>query len=137
MSTDIPQDINGGEPNEDEAAMLQLINNYRAKNSKDAYLFSRKLSAICAPHSAGMLDKSIPFGHQDYQKRFELVTETKRLSENVAYNQQAEQPIDQMLNGWMNDASTTKNILGDYTHVGIAIAHDDVMWFSTVLFAKV
>jgi uncharacterized protein YkwD len=127
----------GGEPSRDEQTLLDAINSYRQENDKPPFAYSAEISAIAEPHTAALADKSIEFSTEGSEDRAAKLPNARRVSETVGYNRGYPEPIPRFVEAWKNDEVATRNLLGDYTHVGIAIRKaEDHTYYSTVLFVK-
>jgi len=64
----------------------------------------------------------VPIGHDGFKKRFNKVTfYIKSMSENVAWNQNAIDPINGAVVGWINSPGHRKNLLSQSNICGIGI----------------
>jgi len=76
--------------------------------------------------------------HNNFVSRSEnlvSVLGARRVGENVAYNYNSPRAA---VNAWLNSTSHKENIVGDYTHFGIAIKiNDEGKKYYTNIFAKI
>jgi uncharacterized protein YkwD len=128
--TDLPT------PTVSEQTLLDLINGFRQENGLEPLEFSRKITAICVPHTLSMFSKEIPAGHQGAPERYKQIPESTHRAENVAFTIGHANPLPDMVTNWKNSPGHKKNMMGDFNTVGVALVHDDRTWFATTLFAK-
>jgi uncharacterized protein YkwD len=117
-----------------EQLCLDLTNQYRRKKGKPPLLFSKRLSQIAMPHSIRMLNMNA-ITHDGFPQRSRQVPEARSHGENVGFCRNQPQPIQEMMKQWINSPPHRKNLLGDFTHLGIAFAQKDKVWFGTQFFA--
>lgn len=108
-----------------ESAVLQHVNEYRAKHGLSALIFNSTMSQEAVAHSRAMATSHIGFGHLGFEGRikrlYRVIPNANGGSENVAAGKwNAKQVVD----GWMNSPGHRRNILGHYNVTGIGIAHD-------------
>lgn len=121
-----------------EKEIFQLINEYREKNGLPPLQYSNAVADIAEHHSQRMADKDIPFGHKDFQQRYnamkqELPDMTSG-AENVAYG--ADDAAEAVAL-WLKSAGHKKNIRGNFTHTGISVVRDsEGHLYFTQLFVK-
>lgn len=120
---------------QDEQLCVRLTNEFRQKQGKPPLKFMKKLSEIGMPHTKNMLARKIPVGHIGFDERARQIA-GYAAAENVAYCQGYSDPIRIFVQGWINSPGHRRNLLGDYTHMGIAVAHDGDAWYGTQLFAR-
>jgi uncharacterized protein YkwD len=101
---------------------LCLINNYRAENGKGALKYDSTLNAVAAKYSAYMNSANF-FSHvapdgTHYYERCEAMQTTCH-AENLAKGFLSAQNLFDM---WRSSASHNKNMLGNYTTIGLGIS---------------
>jgi uncharacterized protein YkwD len=128
--TDLPT------PTQSEQTLLDLINGFRQENGLKPLEFSRKITAICIPHTLSMFHKEIPTGHQGSHDRYHQIPESTHSAENVAFTIGRADPLPIIVTNWKNSPGHRKNMMGDFNAVGITLVHDDRSWYATTLFAK-
>lgn len=118
--------------------ILYYVNAYRAKH----YLSPLKLNGIAsqeaARHSQNMANKSVPFGHTQFNQRIKNLYKKfgpcRGGAENVAlYKLNAKQLVD----AWIASPGHRRNIEGNYNVTGIGIAHGKPGWaYYTQIFVR-
>lgn len=119
---------------------LQLINEYRIQNGKEPLQTPPAIYAEAYQHSSNMAEGKVPFGHDGFSARVERIRAELNaglVAENVAYNHGPD-PAQTAFEQWRNSSGHNKNMLGDYTHCGLAVVKsgDDCCYF-THIFVKV
>ncbi|MFB1050415.1 SafA/ExsA family spore coat assembly protein [Paraliobacillus sp. JSM ZJ581] len=119
-----------------EHLVIQLTNQERAKYGLPALKPDWELSRVARYKSTDMKNKNY-FSHQSptYGSPFTMMKDFgisyKRAAENIARGQQTPQ---QVVRAWMNSAGHRKNILGDFSHIGVGYVSNGKYW--TQLFVK-
>jgi uncharacterized protein YkwD len=122
--------------NKEELQCLELVNKFRKDNNKPPLAFSKDLTVIAMPHTLAMLERKVPLGHSGFHDRSEQVPYARATGENVGYERGYSDPIKTLVNGWINSPPHRKNLLGDFSHVGLAFAHNGDLWYGTQFFAR-
>lgn len=120
----------------------QSINYYRNAFGKTSLEPHKELSRIALQHSRNMADSHRPnaftLSHQGFGKRAAEAHSIGMLavSENIAVAKgMGQQNISSIVENWIDSRSHRKNLLGDYTHTGVAVAHAaDGSVYATQLF---
>lgn len=119
-----------------EHLVIQLTNQERAKYGLPALKPDWELSRVARYKSTDMKNKNY-FSHQSptYGSPFTMmqnfgITYT-RAAENIARGQQTPQ---QVVKAWMNSPGNRKNILGDFSHIGVGYVSNGKYW--TQMFIK-
>lgn len=123
--------------NSDELEALELINNHRISIGLNPLIKSNFISIKCKEHDDFMILNKV-LAHTNFESRskeiFDVLNATK-VGENIAFNFNKPQDA---FNGWLLSGEHKKNIEGDYTHFGIAIAeNEDGQKYYTNIFAKI
>ena len=115
---------------------LQLVNKFRKENGLPPLMFNKSLATIAMSHSMNMLQQKVPFGHSGFEQRAQ---KAKMISvgENVGYCHHYSNPIQILVEGWINSPPHRKNLLGNFTYLGTAFAHNGDLWYGTQLFGLV
>ena len=121
---------------------LDLTNKFRAATNeghdgnKPALRWSKELHDIAMTHSKNMGMGLVPFSHQGFNERMNMVSfHVQQFSENVAYNSGCGDPIETAVRGWINSPGHRKNMLAHNSICGIAVyCNGGTFWF-TQLFA--
>ncbi|WP_117169273.1 SafA/ExsA family spore coat assembly protein [Paraliobacillus sediminis] len=113
-----------------EHLVIQLTNQERAKNGLSALRPNWELSRVARYKSVDMLDKNY-FSHTSptYGSPFAMMENFgisyQRAAENIARGQRTPQEV---VTAWMNSPGHRKNILGDFTHIGVGYVEDGKYW---------
>lgn len=113
-----------------EHLVIQLTNQERAKNGLSALRPNWELSRVARYKSVDMLDKNY-FSHTSptYGSPFAMMDNFgisyQRAAENIARGQRTPQEV---VTAWMNSPGHRKNILGDFTHIGVGYVEDGKYW---------
>ncbi|WP_245911251.1 SafA/ExsA family spore coat assembly protein [Paraliobacillus ryukyuensis] len=119
-----------------EHLVIQLTNQERAKYGLPALKPDWELSRVARYKSQDMRDKGY-FSHTSptYGSPFDMMkafgVSYQRAGENIARGQQTPQDV---VRAWMNSSGHRKNILGDFTHIGVGYVENGKYW--TQMFIK-
>jgi uncharacterized protein YkwD len=106
-----------------EKEILRYTNEFRQSKGKSKLLMEDIINRQAEQHAVNMAKGKTSFGHQGFQNRVKAIkSETGFISaaaENVAYGDMTAKEVVQ---GWINSPSHRKNLLGNYTHIGIGVA---------------
>jgi uncharacterized protein YkwD len=121
-----------------EKDILRYTNEFRQSKGKSALIMEDVINEQAKKHAMNMAKGKTPFGHQGFQDRVKAVkAETGFLSaaaENVAYGNMTAKEVVQ---GWIKSPTHRKNLLGNYTHIGIGVAESkNGRLYFTQLFIK-
>lgn len=121
-----------------ELETMQLINDYRVSVGLSALKAVDYISFKSQEHDEYMISKDV-VNHDDFVARSENIIKAlgaKKVAENVAYNYNTPQAV---LKAWLESEGHKQNIVGDYTHFGIAIKQDpeNGRKYYTNIFAKI
>lgn len=122
----------------EEQLCVHLTNEFRKKNGKPPLRLSKALCNIALPHTRNMLSGKVPFGHSGFHERSQ---DTFKLGfhstgENVAWCNGYSDPIKCMIDGWIKSPGHRANMLGNFTYIGVAFAHDGSKWYGTQFFGS-
>ncbi|RKP25895.1 hypothetical protein SYNPS1DRAFT_28385 [Syncephalis pseudoplumigaleata] len=109
-------------------AVLELVNSERTKHGKGKLVYDARLAQAAHDHCmeqacAGQMSHQLP-GEPDLVTRIDAVSKGRRWlawAENVGFGSADEKVI---MDVWLKSAQHRNNILGDYTHFGVAMAND-------------
>ncbi|AWG22023.1 hypothetical protein FFWV33_11100 [Flavobacterium faecale] len=121
-----------------ELATMALINEYRVSVGLNTLEKINYISVKSEEHDEYMIEYNV-VNHNDFAARCESIIDAynaKKVGENVAYNFNTPESVVQ---AWINSPAHKENIVGDYTHFGIAIKADPVTGkkYFTNIFAKI
>lgn len=121
-------------------SIVNLTNNYRTSKGKPELIFSPELSEMARQHSAKMASGSVRFGHGGFKCRAKAARtylDVNKVAENVAMNYGSKNPATTAMNGWKKSPGHNKNMLGDFTLIGVGVARNSQgQVYATQLFAK-
>ncbi len=108
-----------------ESAILLHVNAQRASAGLPPMQMLPALNAAAASHSQSMANGSVPFGHDNFQSRLQAAAQQAGVqhrggAENVAYRYDRDAAA--VVQQWMNSPGHRRNILGNYTMIGIGTA---------------
>jgi uncharacterized protein YkwD len=106
--------------NSSELEAMNIINKYRESVGLLPLQQINHVSFKSEEHDDYMINNNV-VNHNNFVERSEniiSVLRAKRVGENVAYNYNTPQSA---VTAWLNSPSHKENIVGDYTHFGIAI----------------
>lgn len=125
-----------------EFKFLEIINGYRIENKLAPLIANQNLNEAAHWHSSDMAQKNY-FSHTDSlnrspfdRMRFFGYVNARAMAENVAGGFADAQPTFEQ---WKNSSGHNGNMLGDFTEIGIARAHDKdskFRWYWTTNFGK-
>ena len=109
----------------DETHLVDLINNYRVSQGKNALSIINHISFKSQEHNLYMIEKNV-VNHDYFEERSNNIIQVLgaiKVGENLAYNFSSPETV---LNAWLLSSGHKANLDGDYTHVGISITIDPV-----------
>ena len=123
--------------NDIELETMKLINEYRVSQGLNSLEKINHISYKSEEHDEYMIANKV-VNHDDFVARSEniiQVLKAKTVGENVAYNFNTPESV---VAAWLNSPAHKENIVGNYTHFGIAIKSDPVTGkkYYTNIFAK-
>ena len=120
-----------------ELETMNLINNYRVSLGLNSLQQINYISHKSEGHDNYMIANNV-VNHNDFVARSEdimKVVGAKTVSENIAYNYNTPQGA---FEAWLNSPSHKGNIVGNFTHFGIAIRlNADGKKYYTNIFVKI
>ena len=124
--------------NDIELETMKLINEYRVSQGLNSLEKINHISYKSEEHDEYMIANKV-VNHDDFVARSEniiQVLKAKTVGENVAYNFNTPESV---VAAWLNSPAHKENIVGNYTHFGIAIKSDPVTGkkYYTNIFAKI
>ncbi|WP_418263425.1 CAP domain-containing protein [Flavobacterium faecale] len=124
--------------NEMEIATMNLINEYRVSVGLSTLERINHISFKSEEHDDYMITNKV-VNHNNFVARSEniiAVLGAKKVGENVAYNFKTAESV---VAAWLNSPAHKENIVGNYTHFGIAIKTDPETGkkYYTNIFAKI
>lgn len=121
----------------EEQECLNLVNKFRRENGLPSLVFSRRLTSIAQPHTDAMLSGRTPLGHSGFNERSGRVPSAISTGENVGYEKGYSNPVQTLVDGWINSPPHRKNLLGNFNQMGCAFAHRGDLWYGTQFFALI
>jgi uncharacterized protein YkwD len=118
--------------------ILYYVNAYRAKHHLAPLKLNETASEEAAQHSRDMANKSVPFGHTQFNQRikhlYKKLEPCRGGAENVAYYKMNAKLL---VDGWIASPGHRQNIMGNYNVTGIGIAHGKPGWgYFTQIFVR-
>lgn len=108
-----------------EIEVMNLINDYRVSVGLNSLEKINHISYKSEEHNIYMITNDV-LNHDGFVARSENIIqalEAKAVAENIARNYDSPQVA---VNAWLNSATHKGNIVGNFTHFGIAIDQDTV-----------
>ena len=123
---------------ETELATMALINEYRVSIGLKPLAIINHISFKSEEHDDYMIANNV-VNHNDFVARSENIIKVlgaKSVGENIAYNFNTPESV---VAAWLNSPAHKENIVGNYTHFGLAIKANTVTGkkFFTNIFAKI
>ncbi len=104
---------------------LKYTNQFRKSKGLPALIMRDDLNAVARRHSETMARGRSGFGHAGYNQRElqvrKLIKPFNAMAENVAYGVSSGK---QVVDLWKHSSGHRRNMLGNYTYVGIGTARD-------------
>ena len=126
--------------NNKEKRISQIINSYRESRGLLPLRFDTLVAQVAREHSAAMAEGRVPFGHDDFDRRVERLTEerpNKIVSENIASFNGYPLNEDIVVQFWLKSEKHTRVIQDDYQLTGIGIARNNTRtYFITQIFVR-
>jgi len=117
--------------------ILKYTNEYRASKGKPKLVLQQDVSKAAQKHTNRMASGKIPMGHDGFSERVASLRSAngyRSAAENVARGQLSAKAV---VDGWRKSPTHNKNMLGDYTVIGIGVAEGkDGQYYFTQLFFK-
>jgi uncharacterized protein YkwD len=115
---------------------FELVNEFRREHGKPPLVLSAALSDLVRPHTRAMLRGEIPLGDDGARERAAQAGNPRSWAENVGFCQGQGAGLPQLFKQWKDSASHSKNMLGDYDSIGIAIDNRGDTWYGTQFFVR-
>jgi uncharacterized protein YkwD len=124
-----------------EQEIVKEINEYRATKGLPPLKWNPEIAQQARRHSQNMASQRVPFGHQGFQQRVEILRSEfpyrGSAAENVAFNSGYRNPAKQAVEGWLKSPGHRKNIEGQYTFTGIGVSRgSNGEYYLTQLFVQ-
>ena len=120
--------------------VLKLINTYRESKKLKPLVSELVVYEQALEHSKSMV-RSDDMSHDGFEERVQQINKTvfaTASAENVAFNQGEENPAKTAFEQWRTSRGHNKNMLGNYTHTGLAVAKsNDGKYYFTQIFIRV
>lgn len=122
-----------------EKEILRYTNDFRQSKGKSILIMEDIINVQAEKHSINMAKGKSPFGHQGFQDRVKAIKSASGFisaaAENVAYGNMTAKEVVQ---GWIKSPTHRKNMLGNYTHIGIGVAgnKNGRLYFTQVFIKK-
>jgi uncharacterized protein YkwD len=117
--------------------ILYYTNKFRQSKGLKPLQLDATISQQARRHSRDMASGSTGFGHEGFEDRVASVSKkmgrVASAAENVAYGTLDAEAV---VNGWIKSPGHRKNMLGDYTLIGIGTADKGRITFFTQVFIK-
>ncbi len=105
--------------------VLKQTNDFRKSQGLSPLIMNPELNKIAQQHSEDMASGRVAFGHHGFGDRQTKASEDIQgmhaFAENVAYGVNAAKDVVTL---WENSPGHRRNMLGNYTYIGIGIAKD-------------
>lgn len=120
----------------------QRINAFRQSRGLPPLIWDDTVADVCREHSQNMADGRVPFSHDGFDGRTDLLFGTfssaRSAAENVAYNQGYPNPPATAVSGWIDSPGHYENIVGNWTHTGIGVArNENNAYYFTQIFLRI
>ncbi|RFS26462.1 CAP domain-containing protein [Chitinophaga silvatica] len=120
-----------------EEQILFYTNRFRQSKGLKPLQLDATISQQARNHSKDMANGSTGFGHEGFEDRVAVISKkmgrVAGAAENVAYGTLDAESV---VNGWIKSPGHRKNMLGDYTLIGIGAADKGRITFFTQVFIK-
>ena len=118
--------------------IFNAVNNHRTSVGLQKLEFNQSVWEKAKEHSSNMASGIVPFGHDGFYDRVEIIKEELEgagsSAENVAYGVSSAQSV---LNLWLNSSGHKTNIEGDYNLSAVsAVKNESGTWYFTQIFYK-
>jgi uncharacterized protein YkwD len=117
---------------------LLLINNYRQSKGLIALEQLPVIYEECLNHSLNMA-KTEDMGHDGFDERIKNIRKNVMFvncAENVAYNFGQNDPAMSAFSSWRNSRGHHQNMLGKFTHTGLAVVKHKGYYYFTQIFIQ-
>ena len=115
-----------------QEGVLKAINLYRISKGLTPLMANSVITEQAKQHSIDMAHNTLPFGHDGFKQRMDVICKAIPGSisgaENIAYFKVSPQ---ELVKKWLTSPGHRKNIQGDYNLTGIGVATDSKGRFYT------
>lgn len=116
---------------------FRLTNEHRQKNGKEPLKLDDILCSLCKEHNDRMISGEIPLGHDGFSDRVKRIRNSMANAENICSCSQQPNPMNVLLDQFINDPPHNKNLLDDFNSVGISVGQNSKgNWYLTQILAK-
>lgn len=120
-----------------ERLVHEQVNRYRTQQGFSPLRLDPLVSQQARQHSQAMATGRVPFGHQGFDRRIEVISRQisyRAAAENVGYNQGYGDPATRAVEGWIDSPSHRSNMQGSYDITGVGIAKNakDEYYFTQI-----
>lgn len=101
------------------------VNEQRVASRLSPLQWQDSIAEAAREHSVRMAEGTVAFGHDGFQERIEQLRAGftfTTAAENVGYCTDQGDPVEVIVNGWMQKADHRANILGDFNVSGVGAA---------------
>lgn len=122
-----------------EQDILFYTNRYRSAKGRPALQLNKEASRQAKSHSRDMASHRTAFGHNGFEGRVQRIRKKEGFiassAENVAYGDLTAKEV---VDGWIKSTPHRKNILGNYTEIGIGVAKGSkgVLYYTQIFIKK-
>ena len=110
-----------------ERAVHELVNRHRTAGGLSALAMDARISRQARLHSVAMAKGATPFGHDGFENRAHVLTETlscHQCAENLGFNQGYDDPAAVVVRDWLGSRGHRANIEGSYELTGVGAARN-------------
>lgn len=122
-----------------EEGILYYTNQFRKSKGLPPLQLSEVASVEANRHSRDMANGRMGFGHAGFDERIRSISKAvgriSSAAENVAYGQMNARSV---VDGWIKSPPHRRNMLGDYSYVGIGTARGrgGLIYFTEIFYKK-
>lgn len=121
-----------------EQQVHELVNEYRKQKGMAPLEYLDEAADVAYTHTEPMAAGKKRFGHDGFEERYKMLKkpypEIHAFAENVAYG---DMDAAEAVKMWLKSSGHRKNIEGNFTHTGVAIARGrNGAYYFTQLFIK-
>ncbi|MDJ0846006.1 CAP domain-containing protein [Crocosphaera sp.] len=123
-----------------EDVTYREINQYRISKSLPPLKLNPQIAQQARIHSERMAAGIIPVSHENLEQRLKIIsfsTPHEKGVENLATHENNSDPVQAIIQQWLNDPQNLKNIEGKYDETGIGVAQNSQgKYYFTQIFIK-
>lgn len=119
--------------------ILYYINQHRVSIGLSKLEISQVATEQAVKHSGDMANGVLPFGHDGFEDRMNVImSKVGRLSESAENVAAGTMSAKEVVEGWLKSPGHKENIEGDYkyTGIGLAKASDGHIYFTQIFFRQ-